>query len=150
MSDIPVNKVQFDELFEYFFDFEEMMEDYENGRIDTKRFEGDGFEVHERIGHKFAAMGDPGWSIYEMVDESGEAEVLLELTEDLMEKGEEEHAGHYWRQFQEVDSTLRNPEEEIYSPLRDAGMNDDEVAYLEDEYQEHIEPLLDGTMFEDN
>jgi hypothetical protein len=150
MTDSSVTAGTFDEFFEYFFDLEEMLSDYEEGRMDTKRFEGDRFERYERLGHKMAHLGDPGWAIYEDIDQYGEAEVLKALTEDLIEKGEEQRAGSYWRQFQEADGTLRNPETNIYDRLEDAGMEPENIDHVRNQYEEHFAPLLDGSMYEED
>lgn len=150
MTESSVTVRTFDEFFEYFFDLEEMLTDYEEGRMDTKRFEGDRFENYERIAHKIAHLGDPGWAIYEEINEYGEADVRLALTQDLMEKGDEESDGHYWRQFKEADEMLRNPETNIYERLKDAGMEPENVDNVREQYEEHFAPLLDGSMFEES
>lgn len=127
-----------------------MLEDFEEERLDSKQLKGDSFEPHELMGHRIAALGDPGWAIYEDIDSYGQGDVLLALTEDLIEKDEEELVGSYWRQFQEADTDLNNPDEHIYSRLDEAGMDEENIQYLEDEYEQHIQPILEGTAFSSN
>lgn len=148
MAELSSYMRNFREFQDYWFDLQERTDAY-GSPIEGDRLDSDGFEPHELMGHSVTALGDPGWAIYEDIHEYGEAEVVQFLVEDAIENDSPEKAGVYWNQFQKADSILRNPEEELFPELNDSGMSEEEINHVREQYEQHVEPLLDGSMFEE-
>ena len=148
MAEMNSHVGNFREFQDYWFDLQEKIDAY-GSPVEGQKLDSDNFDNYEIIGHSMAHLGDPGWSIYEDIDEHGEAEVAHFLVENAIERGCPEQAGVYWEMFQEADEALRNPEDEILSELDDKGMSQEGLDHIMDQYEEHVEPLLDGSMFED-
>lgn len=148
MSELNSYMHNFREFQGYWFSIQEKIEDLELGVLGD-RLDSGNLEPHEFIGNDMAALGDPGWVIYEDIHEHGEAEVAHFLVEDAISEGEPKKAGVYWEKFQEADEALENAEDQIFSRLDEAGMEDKYVDHIRNQYEEHVEPLLDGSMFEE-
>lgn len=137
---------EFREFQDYWFNLQEKIDAY-GTPIQGERLQSDKFEPHELISQSIASLGDPGYTIYEKIDEHGEAKTIQFLIEDSIRRAEPEKAGLYWEKFEEADKALRNPEDSIFSRLEESGMAEEKVDYVRRGYQLHIEPLLDGSTF---